>query len=99
MPGDGRLICPLVGGTGHRLVSAGLYSFPVEGLGEADRVAAGLADVGVVQQPVDGGGGQGLGHQLIEPGRVEVRRQRDRAFLIGGIHDAVEPFGGVMGYR
>jgi hypothetical protein len=40
-----------------------------------------------------------LGHQLIEPSRVEVRRQRDRAFHIGGIHDAVEPFGGVMGYR
>ncbi len=28
-----------------------------EGLGESDAVAAGLADVGVVEEPVDGGGG------------------------------------------
>jgi hypothetical protein len=29
-------------------------------------------EVGVVEQPVDGGGGQGLGHQLVEPGRVQI---------------------------
>jgi hypothetical protein len=34
-------------------------SFSGEGLGEADGVAAGLADVGVVQEPVHGGGGEG----------------------------------------
>jgi len=40
-----------------------------EGLGQADALAAGLAEVGVVQQPVDGGsgGGQGLAHELVEP--------------------------------
>ena len=32
-----------------------------EGLREADAVSGGLADVGVVEQPVDGGGGEGLG--------------------------------------
>jgi len=34
-------------------------------LGEADAVAGGLADVRVVEQPVDGGRGQRLGHQLV----------------------------------
>ena len=38
-------------------------SLSVQGLGEADGVAGGLADVGVVQEPVHGGGGQGLGHE------------------------------------
>ena len=32
----------------------------------------GTNDVGVVQEPVDGGVGDGLGHQLVEAGRVEV---------------------------
>ena len=33
-------------------------------------------DVGVVQEPVDGGGGQRLGHDLVEAGRVQVRADR-----------------------
>jgi hypothetical protein len=37
-----------------------------EGLGEAVRVAFGQDQVGVVEQPVDGGGGQGLGHDGVE---------------------------------
>ena len=77
----------------------GHHSFAVEGLGKADRVTAGLADVGVVQQPVDGGGGQRFGHQLIEAGRVQIRAERDRALLICCIDDPVEPFGGVVGNR
>jgi hypothetical protein len=49
-------------------VGLGQWRHPLagEGLGEANAVAAGLADVGVVQQPVDGGGCQGFGHQLVE---------------------------------
>ena len=77
----------------------GVDSFPGEGLGEADAVAGGLADVGVVEEPVDGGGGQGLGHELVEPGGVQVRGERDRAFLVGGVDEAVETFGGVVGDR
>jgi hypothetical protein len=42
-------------------------SFPGEDLGEADRVAAGLADVGVVQEPVNGGGGEGFGMSSSNP--------------------------------
>jgi hypothetical protein len=37
-----------------------------DGLGQAHRFAGGLADVGVVQEPVDGRGGQRFGHQLVE---------------------------------
>src|ERR1700750_3127970 len=39
------------------------HSLSGDGLGEADAVAAGLADVGVVHEPVDGGGGQGFWHE------------------------------------
>ena len=39
------------------------------------------ADVGVVQEPVDGRGGEGLGHELVESGWVEVRGDRHGAFL------------------
>jgi len=54
-----------------------------------------LAEVGVVQEPVDGGGGQGLGHEFVEPGGVQVRADRDGAAFVGGVDEAVEPFGGV----
>ena len=67
-----------------------------EGLGEADAVAGRLTDVGVVQEPVDGRGGEGLGHELVERCGVQVRAERDGAFLVGGIDQAVQAFGGVM---
>jgi len=66
-------------------------------LGEANRVAVGDDDVGVVQEPIDGGVGDGLGHRFVEAGWVQVRRQRDGAFLVGGIDDAVERFRGLCG--
>jgi hypothetical protein len=57
-------------------------------LSEAVRVGAvGQQDVSVVQEAVNGCGGEGLGHQLVEACGMDVRRQRDRAFLIGGIDD------------
>ena len=69
-----------------------------EGLCLADALAAGLADVGVVQQPVDGRGGQSLGHQLVESGWVQVGRDRHGSFLIRGVDEPVEAFGGVLGH-
>ena len=63
-------------------------------MGEADAVADGLADVGVVQEPVDGGRGEGFGHQLVERGGVEVGRDRDGSFLVGGVDEPVEALGG-----
>ena len=78
MPGDGHEFCPVMAmGSAQRLAITArgvsgqrLHPLAGQGLGEADGLAAGLADVGVVKQPVDGGGGQRLGHQLVEPGRV-----------------------------
>ena len=65
-------------------------------LGEPVAVlAVGDQDVRVVQEPVDGRGREGLGHQLVEPGRVDVRRDRDRAFLVGGVDDAEQRLGRV----
>jgi hypothetical protein len=69
-------------------------TFPGEGLSEPDRVARGLADVGMVQELVDGRGREGLRHELIKTGAVQVR-DRDRPFLVGGVDEPVEPFGGV----
>jgi len=75
------------------------HSLACECLGQAHAVAGGLAHVGVVQEPVDGRGGERLGHELVERGGVQVRGDRDGAFLVGGVDEAVEPFGGVLGYR
>jgi hypothetical protein len=68
-------------------------------LGQAHGVAAGLAQVRVVQQPVDGRGGQRFRHQLVESARVKVRRDRHRAAFIGGFDNAVKTFGGISADR
>jgi len=66
-----------------------------EGLGEADRVARGLADVGVVQEPVNGRRREGLGHEFVKAGGVQVGRDRDGPFLVCGIDESIEALGGV----
>ncbi len=78
---------------------SGQRSHPVsgEGLAQAHAVAGGLTDVGVVQEPVDRCGGQRFGHQFVERGWVQVRGDRDGTFLVGGVDEAVEVFGGVLG--
>ena len=53
----------------------------------------------MVQEPVDGCGGQGLGHQLVERGGVEVGGERDGAFLVRGVDEALWALGGVGGHR
>ena len=81
LPGGGQENCPGVASDGRRGSGQGVHPLAGEGLGEADAVAAGLADVGVVQEPVDGGGGQRLGHELVEPGGVQVAtRSRSERF-------------------
>jgi len=70
-----------------------------DGLGKSHGFAGGLADVGVVQETVDGGGGQGFGHEFVKTCRVQVRGDRHGSFLVGGIDEAVETFGGVGRYR
>jgi len=72
VPGGGHKLCPLAA-TGSAQwwppdvpgwLAQRDHCLPCDGLGEADAVAAGLADVGVVHEPVvDGDGGQGLGLQ------------------------------------
>src|ERR1700730_18696558 len=47
------------------------------GLGQAQRGPLGDDEVGVVEQPVDAGGGQGLGH-----GRVQVAGDGEAALLV-----------------
>ena len=69
VPGGGHGICP-----GGLLATTRSLSWLVQGghplagecLGESDAVAAGLAHVGVVEQPVDGGGRQRFGHELVK---------------------------------
>jgi hypothetical protein len=68
------------------------------GLGEAVAGAFGEHDVDVVQEPVDGGGGQGFGHDGVEAiylsGGAQVAGDGDRAAFVGGVGNAVERFGG-----
>ena len=73
LPGGGQQNCPLAARCSAR-GSVGQWRHPLSGggLGEADAVAGCHDDVGVVQEPVDGGVGDGLGHQLVEPGGVQV---------------------------
>ena len=68
-------------------------------LREADGVAGGDDDVGVMQEPVDGGVGDGLGHELVEPGGMQIRAEGDGAFLVGGVDDSEQRLGGVGGDR
>jgi hypothetical protein len=49
------------------------------------------ADVGVVQQPVDGGGRQGLRHDLVEACRVQVGGGSEGAFLVAASTSRYKP--------
>ncbi len=66
-------------GQGHHPFAGGRLRQPVAVLPVGDD------HVGVVQEPLDGRGGERLWHQLVEPGGVNVRAERDRAFLVGGV--------------
>src|SRR6478735_10192732 len=83
--------------TGSGWSAQGAHPLSGEGLGQAHALAAGLTDVRVVEQPVDGGGGQGFRHQLVERGGVQVGGDGDGAFLVGGVDEPVQAFGGVLG--
>ena len=50
-------------------------------------------DVGVVEKPVHSRRGQALGEDRVEAGRVQVRRDDQRALLIGGIDQAIQRLG------
>ena len=60
------------------VLSSGGLPLSRRGLGTTGRCHRPFADVGVVQQqPVDGRGGEGLGHELVESGEVQVGGDRD----------------------
>jgi hypothetical protein len=61
----------------------GAHPLAGEPLGQTHALASGLADVSVVQEPVDGRCREGLGHQLVDLGRMQVRADRNGSFLIG----------------
>jgi hypothetical protein len=77
-------------------VSPGHEGAESGGLGRAGTFGLGDTDVGVVQQPVDGGGGQGLGHQFVEAGRGADSMTLLGTGFLSGVDEAVEPFGGVL---
>ena len=65
----GHQNCPLMASGTAKRFSWSVASLLCLGcLGEADRVAVGDDDVGVVQEPVDGGVGDRLRHQFVEVG-------------------------------
>jgi hypothetical protein len=55
--------------------------------------------VRVVEQPVDRRVGDRLRHQLVESRGVEVRGDGEAPALIGGVDDAIERLGGLLGDR
>src|SRR6202040_790746 len=81
---------------GRGLGAQGDHPLAGEGFGEPVRVALGQHEVGVVEQPVDGGGGEGLRHDGVESGGVDVAGHGDGAAFVGGVGDAVERLGGVL---
>ncbi len=97
MSGGGRGICPGLWPLPTKWLAQRAHSLAGEGLGESYGVAAGLAAVGMVQQPVGGGGGQGLAHEFVESGWVQVRAEGYGAFFVGGVDEPVAAFGGVRG--
>ena len=50
----------------------------------------------MVQEPVNGGGGQCFGHDLVEAGGVQVARDGNRSAFVGSVDEAIESFGGVF---
>ncbi len=73
LPAGGQQNCPEVArNSARRAIGSVVSPLAGGGLGEADGVAGGEHDVGVVQEPVDRRVGDGLGHQLVEPGGVEA---------------------------
>jgi hypothetical protein len=108
LPVDGQCLSPLaarwISPTAARFLPAvveglglgqGLDPLAGGGLGEPEAVALGDHDVGVVQESVDGGGGEGFGHDLVEAGGVQVAGHGQGSAFVGGIDQAVEAFGGV----
>ena len=73
LPSRGQQNCPFVANRfARRLVGQWRHPLSGGGLGESDAVAGGEDDVGVVKEPVDGGVGDGLWHQFVEPGGVKI---------------------------
>jgi hypothetical protein len=85
----------------QRGVQAATTAHPLPGgsLGEPEAVTLGDNDAGVVQEPVDRGGGQGFRHDLVESRGVQVGADGERAAFVGGVDQSVEPFGGVRADR
>jgi hypothetical protein len=74
IPEVGRWLSPLAAGfvAGWGLLGKGFDALAVGGFGESEAVAFGDEDVRVVQEPIDGGRGEGFGHDLVESSRVQV---------------------------
>ena len=80
-------------------VTQGLDPLAAGGVLEADRFARGLDHVGMVEQAVDEDGGEAGRHELVEARRMQVRADGDGASLVGGVDEAVQPFGCLFGHR
>ena len=82
----------------HVRVRVEVSTLAVASLGQAVGVALGDHGVGVVHEPVDCGGGDGGGQDLVEAAGVDVARDRDRPASVGGIDDPEQRLGGLRGH-
>jgi hypothetical protein len=100
LPNRGQQNCPAAARRSAReLFGERRHPLPAGRLGESDRVAVGEHDVCVVQEPVDGRVGDRFRHQLVEAGGVQVGGNGEAPALIGGVDDAIEGLGGLLGDR
>lgn len=82
MPGGEHEICPVVATEPALGLAQGDHSFAGRGLGEANALAAGLAEMSVMQEPIDRCGGKGFRYQLAKTRWMQI--WREGALLVGG---------------
>ncbi len=54
-----------------------------------------MYDVGMVEEPIDGCGGEGLRHDLVESAGVQVAADREASAFVGCVNESQEAFGGI----
>jgi hypothetical protein len=72
VPAGGHENCPPADTRSAWVLGQWCHPFAAGGLLEPHAVAGGDAEVSVVEEPVDGGPGEGFGHELVEAGWVQI---------------------------
>src|SRR5699024_11599717 len=69
---------------------------PRNGRADANRFPTGLDQMSMMKEPINRRRSHGLGHQLVESRRMEIRRNRDGSLLISSIDKPIQTFGSII---